>query len=311
MKRYILALAILLSAHVAGAQDSTFRLNVLAYQWTTTHNTITLQWPDHANTSCNGNVYATATPTGGGSVSANGTTSNNCSTTYTPATTQNIDVQKPVVFILADTESSRMILTCTRNVRWSQCHALTPGTFLARNEQGRFEVQATFEKGKEEWVRFDVVQQTAISRQQQQPAPAQEAIPSIDAPKAETANANSGYPARWKSMTTGSVRTLRFEGEYVYGEAVMAEAAAKAGAFTLMDVKKTGDKFVGKMNGRFVTPDGSKSCAETWPVELTLVTPNRIEGRAFTAPVNAELDWKSCTYSLPAGWQDFTWIPVR
>lgn len=172
-------------------------------------------------------------------------------------------------------------------------------------------MKATFEKGREEWVRFDVVQQTAISRQQPQTAPVQEASSSIEAPKSEIAGANSGFPLRWKSMTTGSIRTLRFEGEYIYGEAVLPEAAAKAGAFTLMDVKKSGDKFVGKMNGRFVAPDGSKSCAETWPDELTLVTSDRIEGRAFTAPVNAELDWKTCTYSLPNGCQDFTWIPIR
>jgi hypothetical protein len=204
-----------------------------------------------------------------------------------------------------------MILTCTRNVRWSQCHALNPGEFLGRNDNGHFEVQALFGKGKEEWIKFDVVQQTAIARQQPQAPPAQEAPASIEAPKSETAGANPGFPARWKSMTSGTIRTLRFEGEYIYGETVFPEAAAKAGAFGLMDVKKDGDKYVGKLNGRAISPDGSASCSVSWPFELTLVTPERIEGRAFSPPLNAKVDWTACTYSPPADWQSFTWIPVR
>jgi hypothetical protein len=102
-----------------------------------------------------------------GDVSGTETTSSTCSTTYTPPTTQSIDIQKPVLFIIADSESSRMVLTCTRNVLWSQCHALNPGTFLARNNNGHFEVQA-LRKGKEEWVKFDIVQQTAFGEQEQE-----------------------------------------------------------------------------------------------------------------------------------------------
>ena len=113
-------------------------------------------------------------------------------------------------------------------------------------------------------------------------------------------------------MTSGTIRTLRFEGEYIYGEAVLSEAAAKAGAFTLMDVKKVGDKYVGKINyRRIVSTDGGKSCSGTWPIELTLVTPDRIEGRSFAPPLNAKVDSNACTYSSPADWQPFTWVPVR
>jgi hypothetical protein len=34
-------------------------------------------------------------------------------------------------------------------------------------------------------------------------------------------------------MTSGSIRTLRFEANYIYGEVILPEAAVKAGAFTL------------------------------------------------------------------------------
>jgi hypothetical protein len=311
MKSAILILTALLCGPVLWAQESTFRLTVLGYQWTTTHKTLTFSWPGHANTSCNGSGDMSGYISNGGNISASETTSNTCSTTYTPPTNENIDIQKPVVFIIAETDDSRLVLTCTRNVRWSQCHALNPGTFVARNDHGHFEVQAEFAKGKDEWVKFDIVQQTAISRQQPQTPPVQEARASIEAPKAETADANAGFPARWKSMASGSVRTLRFEGEFIYGETVLPEAAAKAGMFMLMDLKKDGDKYVGKQNGHFVRPDGGASCSVAWPTELTLVTPDRIEGRSLTPPVNAKIDWNVCTYSPPADWQTFTWIPVR
>jgi hypothetical protein len=248
----------------------------------------------------------------GGNISATGTSSDTCSTTYTPPTTQNIDIQKPVLFVVAETESSRMVLTCTRNVRWSQCQSLNPGRFLGRNDKGHFEVQAFFGKDKkEEWIKFDVVQQTAISRQQPETPPAQEAAATIKAPDSEAAGSNSGFPNRWKSMTSGTIRTLRFEGDYIYGEAVLSEAAAKAGAFGLMDVKKDGDKYIGKVNRRLVSQDGSKSCSMSSPIELTLVSPERIEGRIFIPPPNSKVDWTACTFSPPADWQAFTWIPVQ
>ena len=148
------------------AQDDNFRITVLAYQWTTTHNTLTFAYAGHADTSCNGNTDVNGYVSGGGNVYASGTSSANCSTTYTPTSTQNIDIQKPVVYLLADSDTSRMILTCTRNVRWSQCEALNPGVFMARMDKGHLEVEGMSGKGKEEWVKFDVVQQTAINRQQ-------------------------------------------------------------------------------------------------------------------------------------------------
>lgn len=326
------------------AQQNTFRVTVRAYQWTTTHKTLTFSWPGYANTSCSGNSNMNGYVSGSGNIYASGTSSDTCSTTYTPPSSQNIDIQKPVVYILADTESSRMLLTCTRNVRWSQCQALNPGTFLARIDHGHFEVQGLSGKGKEEWVKFDIVQQTAISgsvsqgektggpyvpkkldaatqaaldEREGRAAPAgqsqtdstQEAPASIEAPN--SAGANSGFPARWKSMTTGLIRTLRFEGEYVYGEVVLPDAAAKAGVFYLMDAKKDGDKYVGKTNMHILSAPGGKSCLVTLSIELTRVMPERIEGRSLAPPPNSKIDWDTCTYSSAAEWQVFTWIPVR
>ncbi len=311
MKRVIVILTVLVFGPALWAQENTSRLTVLAYQWTTSHRTVTFSWPGYANTSCNGSVDMSGYVSSGGNISASGTTSNTCSTTFTPPSNQNIDIQKPVVFILADTETSRLVLTCTRNVRWSQCHALNPGQFLARINKGHFEVQGVSGKGKEEWVKFDIVQQTAISRQQPQALPV-EAPTSIEPPKSEGSNGNSGFPSRWKSLTSGTIRTLRFEGEYIYGEAVLPEAAAKAGMFSLMEVKKEGDKYVGKINARLVRQDGGAFCSVTYRTELTQVTKERIEGRSFGPPPDAKIvDWNTCRCSRPSAWLDFSWIPVK
>jgi hypothetical protein len=310
VKNVILILIVMLCGPVLRAQDDTFRLTVLSFQWTTNHRTLTFSWPGYANTSCNGSANINGYISGG-NISATGTSSDTCSTTYTPPSNQNIDIQTPIVFIQAETDDSRMVLTCTRNIRWSQCHSLKPGRFLGRNDNGHLEVQAFFGKNKkEEWVKFDVVQRAAIGRPQAEVPVAQDAAATIEPPESEPAGPASGFPIRWKSMTSGTIRTLRFEGEYIYGEAVLTEAAAKAGAFGLMDVKKDGDKYVGKINRRSVSPDG-KACSATLPIELTLVSRERIDGRWLVPPANARIDWSTCAFSRASEWQAFTWVPVR
>jgi hypothetical protein len=85
---------------------------------------------------------------------------------------------------------------------------LNPGGFLARIDNGHFEVQGKSPKGKEEWVKFDIAQQTALSNQQlsnaSPPPPSgdhqtqataiDEPAPSIEAPSAGSASTNSGFP---------------------------------------------------------------------------------------------------------------------
>jgi hypothetical protein len=120
-----------------------------------------------------------------------------------------------------------------------------------------------------------------------------------------------GFPSKWKSMSSGSVRTLRFEANYIYGEVILPDAVAKAGAFTLMEVKKDGDKYIGKVNAKVVRADGGASCSLQAPVELTLVTPERIEGNTLQSAPNAKLDWAKCTITPEPVKQEFVWIPVK
>jgi hypothetical protein len=257
-----------------------------------------------------------------GNIYANGNSNSNCSGTFTPPSSQTIDVQKPVVYILAESDTTRMVLSCTRQVRFgSQCEGLNPGTFNARiDDKGHFEVEGLKGK-KEEWIRFDVVQQSAI----QHPSPAQPrqvsepAAATIEAPVAPTlpgsgaAPANSGFATHWKSMTSGVTFVLRFSGDYIYVEAILPEAAAKAGAFVLSELKRdsaTGG-YVGKSNLHLVNENGSESCNFSNLIELTLVTPDRIEGRQFAPPRGSKGNWKTCEYADPKEWQQFSWIPIK
>jgi len=199
---------------------------------------------------------------------------------------------------------------------------------MARNENGHFEVQALSGKGKEEWIRFDIVQQSAITRQETQSGTATNAsvtsepskaeatsstpaAPTIEAPVGTTAGANMGFPSKWKSMTSGTVRTLRFETNYIYGELILPDAAVKAGAFTLLELKKDGDKYVGKINRKAIRSDGGASCSMQAPIELTLVTPERIEGNLVAPPPTSKIDWVKCSFTDAPERQEFVWIPVK
>jgi hypothetical protein len=142
-------------------------------------------------------------------------------------------------------------------------------------------------------------------------APAKEAPVSIKAPKSSASYANSGFPSRWESMTSGNVRTLHFEGEYIYAEVALPEAATKAGTFILTEAKRDGDKYVGKTSGRALKTQSGPICSVTEPIEFTLVTTDRIEGRSFMPSTNAKLDWGTCAYMPAPTWQSFVWIPVR
>lgn len=314
----------------AAHAQQTFTINVLAEQWTTTHHPFTWTTAGYSNSSCSGtgtvNGNANATTYGNtttGNINANGYSNSNCSTTFTPPSNQTIDIQKPVVYVLAESATTRMVLSCTKQVRFgSQCEGLNPGTFTARfDEKGNFEVQGLKGK-KEEWVKYNVVQQSAIQHDQAaQVGPtavpnSEPAQSTIDAPTTSVGNPdaslNSGFASRWKSMTSGSIHVLRFSGDYIYGEAILPDAAAKAGAFSLAELKcdPTTGGYLGKTNIHVLNGSGA-SCNFANLIELSVVTPDRIEGRTFTAPQGSKLDWGSCTFAVPSGWQSFTWIPVR
>jgi hypothetical protein len=158
------------------------------------------------------------------------------------------------------------------------------------------------------------VQQTAITPQQSQPTSAQAVSTELSAPTIVAPNqssSNSDFPSRWKSMTTGNLFTVRLGKDSLYAERILPESAVKAGMFFLTETKYDGEKYVGKINGRMLKTEQGPACSISSEVEITSVTPERIEGRAVSVLPNSKLDWDTCAWSPPMDWQAFVWIPVK
>jgi V8-like Glu-specific endopeptidase len=108
----------------------------------------------------------------------------------------------------------------------------------------------------------------------------------------------TGRPTRWKSVETGAVYTLRFQGEYIYAEREQPDEFRKLGLFYTAEVRRSGDKYVGTAHtnhiwwntnpytGEKVVTD---KCSLDFPMELSSVSSTRIEGRTYGPPEGKKL----------------------
>jgi hypothetical protein len=305
MKRLVEATVLLVALNFsarAAAQDT---LRVIAYR-VVPHATTTTISGGTTYTSCYGQGDVRMWGESYGTFDAN----LNC-TSYTDPPTR-ITWRTADVYIYAETSAQRLVMTCRANWRWSQCRWAVPGDiFRFSREGGNIVIEYLDEHRKEKHVKYALIQaadRPAPEQAQVTRTAAAEARPTIEAPSTTD---NSGFASRWKSLTSGTVYVLRFEGDYIYSERIVPEDAAKAGVFFLTEFKKDGDKYTGKTNGRVVSSDRGASCSVGGPVELTLVTKDRIEGRSLSPPPNAKINWRTCSYAPPAEWRPFTLIPVR
>jgi hypothetical protein len=124
------------------------------------------------------------------------------------------------------------------------------------------------------------------------------------------------FPRRWRSLATGTTKIVRVDGDRIYVETVVPQAQAQAGSFNLADLNKADDKYVGI--GRTLSTcsyqvfggERLNQCREEFPIEITLLTPSRIEGRApGPGPSGVKFDCRKCTRNPPFTMQPFTWIP--
>lgn len=128
---------------------------------------------------------------------------------------------------------------------------------------------------------------------------------------------SSGYPSLWKSLSTGKVRRVRFEGDFLYAETVLTEEQRKMGFDSYELKKEPNGVYRGVTRVGFTCSYPSawdrspryNQCKFERQIEFNSVNPNRIEGRGFGPPDGAKFDCKQCTYSKPALWTPFTWIP--
>lgn len=112
----------------------------------------------------------------------------------------------------------------------------------------------------------------------------------------------------WTSMTSGRDYKVRIDGDYVYSQWVnLPPSLQSTMAFARSELKKAGDKWVGKSVSYLPAKDGRsvKWCRIEMDVEIDAVSDSRIEGRSqgwesFKA--------KNCQPENVI-WKPFVWIP--
>lgn len=144
--------------------------------------------------------------------------------------------------------------------------------------------------------------------------------------RAKLANApdvfkSDAFPTRWKSLASGTTKLIRRDGDRLYVETVRPDAAKQAGCFTLAELQKKGELYVGETKESCVcqyekfkpwvgrTLQSNRYTGEA-PIEISNITPTRIEGRTMIPPKGTKIDCEKGVYSKPPDeWQSFTWIP--
>ena len=123
------------------------------------------------------------------------------------------------------------------------------------------------------------------------------------------------FPSRWKSLASGYTKIIRVEGQHIYVETVLRPEERQAGLFDLAELaKKDGEKYTGVVRTAFLCSwnnwtQGQNMCKLENKVEITSLTPTRIEGSVLTYPAGARFDCGKCQWSGKLQMQPFVWIP--
>lgn len=133
---------------------------------------------------------------------------------------------------------------------------------------------------------------------------------------AERARLVEPYPLRWKPEEGGPVRLLRFQGDGIKIEALHPVATRQTGEFALAELRKQGNKYVGVTENRFTcvwrdaaAEEHRKECTEELSIEMTSLTPRRVEGRAQSYRVDSTFNCQKCARTAAPAWRPFAWIP--
>jgi hypothetical protein len=127
--------------------------------------------------------------------------------------------------------------------------------------------------------------------------------------KTEPISATSSAEERvWTSMTNGHDYKVRIDGDYVYVQWInLPPALQSTVAFTRGELRKTGDRWVGKSisNVPYSTKNGSKWCRIETDLEIDKLSDSRIEG---VATAWASMNVGKCQPEHPEK-KAFIWIP--
>lgn len=129
------------------------------------------------------------------------------------------------------------------------------------------------------------------------------------------------FPLLWKSLVSGKKFKIRAQNDFVYVEWIVPEEAARVGVFSAWELRKGSNGYTGNARhviacsydtddwARFSVKTVNKKCTFENPVEFSLFTPSRIEGRSLSGPSDVKLNCRKCTYNQAPAWQRFAWIP--
>lgn len=131
---------------------------------------------------------------------------------------------------------------------------------------------------------------------------------------------SSTLPSRWKSLASGTIKVIRQEGDRIYVETIMPPDQKEAGGFSLAELQKVGERYAGTGRSRYVcswvgfTPFVGReqkfnTCNDEYPIEITTLTPTRIEGWLMDTDRKAKFDCGKCKGSGQISKQPFVWIP--
>ncbi len=136
-------------------------------------------------------------------------------------------------------------------------------------------------------------------------------------------------PKRWKSLTSGSTKVIRTDGDYLYVETLLPAEALQWTQMPLMEMKKTGnmtgDIYTGVSSSReacsylhrgfweVVKETKMNWCSSQIPMAITSLTPTRIEGWAEIEVVADTVEWdcQKCKWKKRGVVRKvpFAWIP--
>lgn len=128
------------------------------------------------------------------------------------------------------------------------------------------------------------------------------------------------FPSHWKSLMSGSTKIVRRDGDRLYVETVLPDAEKNVGCFNISDLQRKGDVFSGTGRTHCVCQytkglggyarNFTNSFTAQYEIEITKLSPTRIEGRTTVPPKDAKLDCKKGAYTKPpTEWETFAWIP--
>jgi len=134
--------------------------------------------------------------------------------------------------------------------------------------------------------------------------------------------AKTQAPGRWKSLASGTTKIVRVDGQHIYVETILPDVQRQAGSFVLAELTKKGETFNGVVRESLVcqysktdiwwtgeTQQLLNTCQDESAMEITVMTPSRIEGWTMGRRPGGKFDCKKCQWNVSKVKQPFVWIP--